>query len=86
MVCSPFGYCSVAITGMSRILAAVTCNRGHGTDMGNSVATCLLQIYSSFSPVAYHTLSYGDDLGEVPNGGPELLLHVAQEEVAVVGR
>ena len=37
-------------------------------------------------PVAYHALSYGDDLGEVTDGGPELLLHVAQEEVAAVGR
>ena len=36
--------------------------------------------------VAYHTLSYGDDLGEVTDGGPELLLHVTQEEVAAVGR
>ena len=34
----------------------------------------------------YHSLCYCDDLGEVANGRPELLLHVTEQEVAVAGR
>ena len=72
---SPFGYCSVAITGIFRMLAASTC----GTAISSTIS------WQSAREEPHHFLCHSDDFGEVANAGAELLLHVAQEEVAGVG-
>ena len=64
----PLGYCSVATTGILSMLAALTCEIRHTTDVQYKVDVGY--------DVTHHSLSHRDDFGEVADGRSELLLHV----------
>lgn len=65
----PLGYCSVAITGMFKILAACTYN----IQNKNKIKNCI-----------DHFLRHNSNFRKISNDGLKLFLHVTEEEVSVL--